>query len=302
MRFSDAGIASQTTAGWLGASRITHQQDPALLEAISHEFDRFVVQHGFELHRQVRDAHGCPNEREAACLWIVGERLFLRVIAHVQPKEIWARSRAWVRDKRSTRDLLVTEEAYDSIPLAEQLHQVGLEDHTDAMKQASCSMRADAELLADRAVTAVSGYQKLDTHCTRVPAGALADGGGDAIFILFEGHQFGPEAQISTELFGPRSQHRFQHILSNGTALRRAGISHEEVANIFQVTVELLAHQALHQQGLAAQGDRWLGLANGLLDPHTAEQLHCARSKADGARMNRGAGMAFDQQRVNAMP
>ena len=157
MRFSDAGIASQTTAGWLGASRITHQEDPALLEAISHEFDRFVVQHGSELHRQVRDAHGCPNEREAACLWIVGERLFLRVIAHVQPKEIWARGRAWVRDKRSTRDLLVTEEAHDGIPLAEQLHQVGLEDHTDAMKQASCSMRADAELLADRAVTAVSG-------------------------------------------------------------------------------------------------------------------------------------------------
>ena len=163
-------------------------------------------------------------------------------------------------------------------------------------------MRADAELLADRAVTAVSGYQKPGAHGTRVPAGALADGGGDAIFILFEGHQFGPEAQISTELFGPRSQHRLQHILSNGTALRRAGISHEEVANIFQVTVELLAHQALHQQGLATQGDRWLGQANGRLDPHTAEQLHRARSKADGARMNRGAGMAFDQQRVNAMP
>ena len=128
------------------------------------------------------------------------------------------------------------------------------------------------------------------------------DGGGDAIFILFEGHHFGPEARISTELLGPRSQHRFQHILSNGTAMSRAGISHEEVANIFQVAVELLAHQALHQQDLAAQGDRWLGLANGLLDPHTAEQLHCARSKADGARMNGGAEMAFDQQRGNAMP
>src|SRR5438067_10097243 len=80
VRLCNAGSASQTTGGWLGASRIPHQEDPALLEAISHEFARFVGQQGFEPHRQLRDADGCPDKRQAASPWIVGEPLFLRII------------------------------------------------------------------------------------------------------------------------------------------------------------------------------------------------------------------------------
>ena len=66
VRFGDTGIASQPAAGWLGARSISNQEDPADLEAISHERDRFVGQHGFELHRQIRDSHGCPDKLEAA--------------------------------------------------------------------------------------------------------------------------------------------------------------------------------------------------------------------------------------------
>src|SRR5947207_3802092 len=42
VRFSDASIASESTAGWLVASRITHQEDPDLLDAISHKLQSYV--------------------------------------------------------------------------------------------------------------------------------------------------------------------------------------------------------------------------------------------------------------------
>src|SRR5260370_13359581 len=205
VRFGDAGIASQATAGWLGARGITHQEDPADLEAISRVRARCVGQHGFELHRQIRDSHGCWDKLEAACLRIVSERLFLRVIAKVQPIEIWSRSRAWVRDKRSTRDGVVAEETHDGMLLAEQLHQVGLEDHTDAMKQARCSMLADAELLTNPTVAAVSRHQKLGANRAPAPAFPFTDRGGDALLILLETDQFGPEAPIPPAPPGPRA-------------------------------------------------------------------------------------------------
>src|SRR5207302_2992938 len=191
-------------AGWLGARSIPNQEDPADLEAISHECDRFVGQHGFELHRQIRDSHSCPDKLEAACLWIGSRRLFLRIITHIQPKEIWSRRRACVRDKCSTREGVVAEETHDCVLLAEQLHQVSLEDHTDAMKQARCSMLADAELLTNPAVAAVSRHQKLGANRARAPACPFADRGVDALLILLKCHQFGPEAQIPPEPLGPR--------------------------------------------------------------------------------------------------
>ncbi len=194
VRLGDTGIASQATAGRLGARSITHQEDLADLEAISHECDRFVGQHGFEQHRQIRDADRCSYELEAACLGIVGERLFLRVITHVQPEEVWSHRRACVRDKRSTRDGVVAEETHDGVSLAEQLHQVGLEDHTDAMKQAPCPMLADAELLTNPAVAAVSRHQKLGANRARALACPFTDRGRDTLLILLECHQFGPEA------------------------------------------------------------------------------------------------------------
>src|SRR5258708_1139719 len=60
------------------------------------------------------------------------------------------------------------------------------------------------------------------------PGFRRGDRGRDAIFILLERHQFGPEAQIHTEMFGLRSQDRLQQILSNLAAPRRAAVTDEE--------------------------------------------------------------------------
>jgi len=158
---------------------------------------------------------------------------------------------------------------------------------------------ADAELLAHPALAAVSRHQKLGANRACVPAGSFTNRGGDALPILLERHQFGPEAQIPAELFGSRSQHRLQHILSNSAARHRAA---KEGANIFLQAVKLLTNQALHQRQVAVLGDRWFNLANGRLDPNETEYLHRARSKARGTRMNRSTGMALDQQRGNALP
>ena len=42
VRLGDPSSASQTTGRWLRASRVPYQEDPALLEAISHEFTRLI--------------------------------------------------------------------------------------------------------------------------------------------------------------------------------------------------------------------------------------------------------------------
>ena len=159
-----------------------------------------------------------------------------------------------------------------------------------------------AKLLTDPAMAAVSSHQKLGANRACAGAFPLADRGHDAIFILLECHQFGPEAQIPSELFGPRSQYRLQHILSNLAAQSRAAVTDEEGVDIFLQNIKLLAHQALHHQEVATHVERCFDLVNGILDPHTAEHLHRGLGQARDTWMDRGARMALDQQRGNAPP
>src|SRR5439155_12101908 len=114
-----------------------------------------------------------------ACLWIVSERLFLRIIGHVEPKEIRSRRRAWVRDQCCIRDGVVSDETHDCVSLAEQLHQVSLEDHTYGRPQA-LSMLTYTKLLTDPAMAAVSSHQKLGANRACAGAFPLADRGHDA--------------------------------------------------------------------------------------------------------------------------
>ena len=94
-------------------------------------------------------------------------------------------------------------------------------------------MLLDTQLLAYPAVAAIGSHQKPSANRAYSSAFPLADRGRDAIFILLEGHQFSPEAQIPTELVGTRLQNGFQQVLSNLAASRRAAVTDEEGVNIF---------------------------------------------------------------------
>src|SRR5258708_12753691 len=90
------------------------------------------------------------------------------------------------------------------------------------MKPARCSLLADAELLTNPTIAAVSRHQKLGANRARAPAFPFADRGGDTLLILLETDQFGPEAQIPPQPPRLRAQHPPQPILSNGTAWHQA--------------------------------------------------------------------------------
>src|SRR5581483_9886455 len=188
------------------------------------------------------------------------------------------------------------------MPFAEQLHQVRLKNHADAMEQCALTMTTDAELLTNPAVGTVSRHQILCANRARAPAFPLADQGSDALFVLLETHQFSAEAQIPPEPLGMRAQNWLHYVLSSRAAARRAAVTLEEGFDIFLQHIKLLAPQAFCQQNVATHGQACFDLVNGLLDPYVTEQLHRRLAQGRNTWMDRGAGMALNQQRGNAAP
>src|SRR5262249_45393967 len=149
------------------------------------------------------------------------------------PKEIRSRRRAWIGNQRRIRDGVIRDKTHDGMSLAEQLHQVGLEDHADAMEQRAFSVPANTQQFPNATVCAVRCDQVLGANNTLVSTFPFAYRGCDTMLILREGDQFSPKTQFATKLFGPGAQDWFQQILRNLAASRRACVTYEERFNIF---------------------------------------------------------------------
>jgi len=180
------------------------------------------------------------------------------------------------------------------VPFAEQLHQVGLEDHTDRMGERARPVLGNAELGADRALATIGGHQiaRADGACGAIAA--LADGGADARVVLIEGDQLGRITQIGAQLLGMGTQNWLQHVLGDQAAADWTGRG-KVGAHVFHRAVILLADQAFHDRNDVVFRERWFHLTDGGRDADRLEQLQGAGGQAGDAWMDRGTVMALHQ-------
>jgi hypothetical protein len=124
---------------------------------------------------------------------------------------------------------------------------------------------------------------------------------GDAGFVLREIDQLAAIVQVRAELGGAPVEQRLEALLSDEKALARAeGFEAEVDARDEQR--ELAAGERFDEIDAAVGAELFVArLEDRRLEPDAAVGLHRADVEIAGARMDRGAGVLFDDMRRHAV-
>ena len=165
--------------------------------------------------------------------------------------------------------------------------------------QVPATASANAERLADRAFTAISGNHVLGPQCVLAAAVTLAQMSRPPLAVLRETDEPRPQTQVCAQ--GPRliTQDRFDLVLRNrrtehGGVLGSRRGAHLPVGRPGRCVCPLPG-EAFHLAPVQAKAGRCLG--NLRRNPDRSKQLHRALRVADGARMRRAPKMRLDQHR-----
>ena len=186
---------------------------------------------------------------------------------------------------------------YDRPELAvEEFAQVGTEVDGDTLGERAVPPHPDTELLADLTARAIGGDEILRAHGLRIAGITVANDRGHAICVLLERQALGREKDLGSMAFSAFLERRLQCVLRQEHANRRADVP-DAIVEVGNVVGSRSTGEGLNSDDPGVLDELRFGLgANGLLEPHAAEDFHRALGDRSGSRMNRRAAVMFDHE------
>ena len=156
-------------------------------------------------------------------------------------------------------------------------------------------------LRARGAAVAVRRHHVGGAHRALLAAVQVAEHGRDAVGVLLQRRHLGAVAQLGPELESLLAEERLEDVLVEEQPRRRREAL-DALVEVRDVDGVLLAGERLDGVDPTARvvhGERRLACA--LLQPDLAQDLHRPNLEVPGARVDRGAGVALDGQRLDAV-
>ncbi len=187
------------------------------------------------------------------------------------------------------------------VAIAHQRAHVGPEVDRDAVREAPVAELLDAEPLADRAVGAVRCDEIEAAHAALRPGVARPDDDGHARVVLLDGGGLRRVPDLRSEAFRGAEQDGLEPDLRDEDPLRGAEVLHAFVDEA-EVPVELLPAEAVDGHDRAVLDELPRGrLLDLLLQADGAIRLHRALVDERGPRVDRGAAVALEDERRDAV-
>src|SRR3954470_6833727 len=159
----------------------------------------------------------------------------------------------------------------------------------------------DAELLSRPAMRAIGRDHPAGPDRLLDVGVAVTQGGGYSFVILAERDDVGRKPQVGAKFLGPRAQQRFKEALRYEHALRRADIA-DAFVQVGDEVRELAAGERVHRHDRAVLHELLAGLvADDLLDPDAAQDLHRPLRDLCGAWMDGGAAVMLGDDDADAL-
>ncbi len=303
VRVLNAGIAAEAAHRRHDMRGIADQKHPAFREPLGNFGNRAPRRDVLDFDLGVRQADGGMHECNAA---FVGdalrhvERVGLRHVAERHHREEAGISGP--HQPEEAAQVLIEDIDHAEIAPAQRRAAIGVKIDRDALCEVAGPARADAEPLADRAAIAVGGDHVSGANRIRLAGQDVADVAGDAAGVLLERSKLGGVTQCRSQFFGTVTNERLEALLGHEQPRRRTDRGHAFV-EIGDVGGDLLAGEQLHRIDAAVGIELFLrGRPHPSLKPDRPQHFQGAEMKMAGARVNGGAVMALDRQRLHAMP